>query len=139
MVDPDVGLETNVEADNEIKAGVPVYEYQEVQNNFGNSKSIRRSGSCFCFTEELHHSASPEDPIESDHYRTGNLLGAAGTEEKIRKICGENAQQIQDDCRVLQVIFPQKLGVLHHKSLLVVSLVNSHEDIQHIDQVTGIV
>ena len=139
MVDPDVGLKTNVEADNEIKAGIPVNEDQEVKNNFGNSESIRRSGSCFCFAEELHHSASPEDPIESDRHRAGNLLGAAGTEEKIRKICGEDAEQIQYDRGVFQVIFPQKLGVFHHESLVYISLVHSHEDIQKIDQVAGIV
>ena len=139
MVDPHVSLETNVEADDEIQTGVPVNQYQEVKNNFGNSESIRRSGSCFCFTEELHHPVRSENPIESDHHRTGDLLVAAGTQEKIRKICGKNAQQIQNDCGVFQVIFPQKLGVLHHESLLDVSLVNSHQDIQNIDQVAGVV
>ena len=82
--------------DNKVETRVPVNEYQQVENDFRNPESIGRTCPSFCLVEEVHHPVDPEDPVEPQYDGAGDLLVAAGAEQKVSKVRGEDAEKVQD-------------------------------------------
>ena len=80
---------------------------QQVEDDLGDPEGIRRSGSGLRLAEEVHHPVDPEDPVEPHYDRAGDLLEAAGTEQKIGEVRREDTEEVEDVGGILQVVLPQ--------------------------------
>ena len=114
-------------------------ENQDVDNHLGYSQCIWKVSPGLSLAEGLEHPVQPGDPIQPKDDRAGNILMAFGGKQKVGKISGKDAYNVNKKVRTFDIIFPQEFGILDHQSLFKIALVHADEDVSNIEKFTEVV